>query len=72
MKPKANLHGGELLGHELMNGHASNDLEELEDDDNSGSSSPPLPYLQAPAPDGCCTLDGNPIPKRALISTVKT
>uniref|UniRef100_A0A3B4YBR3 GREB1 like retinoic acid receptor coactivator n=1 Tax=Seriola lalandi dorsalis TaxID=1841481 RepID=A0A3B4YBR3_SERLL len=27
-------------------------------DDDSDSSSPPLPYLQAPAPDGCCTLDG--------------
>uniref|UniRef100_A0A3Q3KBS3 GREB1 like retinoic acid receptor coactivator n=1 Tax=Monopterus albus TaxID=43700 RepID=A0A3Q3KBS3_MONAL len=38
--------------------HSSNDLEELEDDDDSDSSSPPLPYLQAPAPDGCCTLDG--------------
>uniref|UniRef100_A0A8P4KEI1 GREB1 like retinoic acid receptor coactivator n=1 Tax=Dicentrarchus labrax TaxID=13489 RepID=A0A8P4KEI1_DICLA len=44
--------------HELMNGHSSNDLEELEEDDDSDSSSPPLPYLQAPAPDGCCTLDG--------------
>uniref|UniRef100_A0A672H1M4 GREB1 N-terminal domain-containing protein n=1 Tax=Salarias fasciatus TaxID=181472 RepID=A0A672H1M4_SALFA len=30
----------------------------LEDDDELDSSSPPLPYLQAPAPDGCCTLDG--------------
>uniref|UniRef100_A0A3Q1HGH0 GREB1 like retinoic acid receptor coactivator n=1 Tax=Anabas testudineus TaxID=64144 RepID=A0A3Q1HGH0_ANATE len=38
--------------------HSSNDLEELEDDDDSDSCSPPLPYLQAPAPDGCCTLDG--------------
>uniref|UniRef100_A0A8P4K7G2 GREB1 like retinoic acid receptor coactivator n=1 Tax=Dicentrarchus labrax TaxID=13489 RepID=A0A8P4K7G2_DICLA len=28
------------------------------EDDDSDSSSPPLPYLQAPAPDGCCTLDG--------------
>uniref|UniRef100_A0A665UWB5 Growth regulating estrogen receptor binding 1 n=1 Tax=Echeneis naucrates TaxID=173247 RepID=A0A665UWB5_ECHNA len=33
-------------------------LSELEDDDDSDSSSPPLPYLQAPAPDGCCTMDG--------------
>uniref|UniRef100_A0A8P4KQ22 GREB1 like retinoic acid receptor coactivator n=1 Tax=Dicentrarchus labrax TaxID=13489 RepID=A0A8P4KQ22_DICLA len=33
-------------------------LTELEEDDDSDSSSPPLPYLQAPAPDGCCTLDG--------------
>ncbi|KAL6103902.1 greb1l [Pungitius sinensis] len=53
IKPKAELHAGELT-----NGHSSNDLEELEEDDDSDSSSPPLPYLQAPAPDGCCTLDG--------------
>lgn len=58
MKSKADLHGREPLGHELMNGHSSNDLEELEDEDDSDSSSPPLPYLQAPPPDGCCTLDG--------------
>uniref|UniRef100_A0A669BRY6 GREB1 like retinoic acid receptor coactivator n=1 Tax=Oreochromis niloticus TaxID=8128 RepID=A0A669BRY6_ORENI len=45
-------------GHELVNGNSSNDLEELEDEDGSDTSSPPLPYLQAPAPDGCCTLDG--------------
>lgn len=59
MKAKADFHGGEPPGHELINGHSSNDLEELEDDDDSDSSSPPLPYLQAPVPDGCCTLDGN-------------
>lgn len=59
MKSKADLHGGETPGHEHMNGHSSNDLEELDEDDDSDSSSPPLPYLQAPAPDGCCTLDGN-------------
>ncbi|XP_054870648.1 GREB1-like protein isoform X1 [Amphiprion ocellaris] len=60
VKSKADmvLHGGEQPGHELMNDHSSNDLEELEDEDDSDSSSPPLPYLQAPAPDGCCTLDG--------------
>lgn len=54
MKSKSVLHG-----HKLMNGNSSNDLEELEDDDDSDTSSPPLPYLQTPAPDGCCTLDGN-------------
>uniref|UniRef100_A0A4W4F7S7 GREB1 N-terminal domain-containing protein n=1 Tax=Electrophorus electricus TaxID=8005 RepID=A0A4W4F7S7_ELEEL len=27
-------------------------------DDESDSSSPPLPYLQRPPPEGCCTLDG--------------
>uniref|UniRef100_A0A7N6ADX1 GREB1 like retinoic acid receptor coactivator n=1 Tax=Anabas testudineus TaxID=64144 RepID=A0A7N6ADX1_ANATE len=58
IKSKADLHGGDLPGHKLMNSHSSNDLEELEDDDDSDSCSPPLPYLQAPAPDGCCTLDG--------------
>lgn len=60
MKSKGDLslHGGEPPGHELLNGHSSNDLEEMEEDDDSDSSSPPLPYLQAPAPDGCCTLDG--------------
>ncbi|XP_055359708.1 GREB1-like protein isoform X3 [Betta splendens] len=56
LKPKADLHGSDLPGHKLLNGNASN--EELEDDDDSDSCSPPLPYLQAPAPDGCCTLDG--------------
>lgn len=60
MKSKADLHGGEPPGQELMNGHSSNYQVELEDDDDSDSSSPPLPYLQTPAPDDCCTLDGNP------------
>jgi len=59
IKPKAELQGGEPPGLELINGHSSNDLEEPEEDEDSDSSSPPLPYLQAPAPDGCCTLDGN-------------
>lgn len=58
VKPKADVQCGEPPGHDLMNGHSSNDTEELEDDDDSDSSSPPLPYLQTPAPDGCCTLDG--------------
>ncbi|XP_041659055.1 GREB1-like protein [Cheilinus undulatus] len=58
IKPKAHLHSVEPPGHELTNSHSSNDMEDLEDDDDSDSSSPPLPYLQAPAPEGCCTLDG--------------
>uniref|UniRef100_A0A672GJP1 Uncharacterized protein n=1 Tax=Salarias fasciatus TaxID=181472 RepID=A0A672GJP1_SALFA len=60
VKPKAEAapHGADPPGTELTNGHSSNDPEELEDDDELDSSSPPLPYLQAPAPDGCCTLDG--------------
>uniref|UniRef100_A0A8C8JDW6 GREB1-like protein n=1 Tax=Oncorhynchus tshawytscha TaxID=74940 RepID=A0A8C8JDW6_ONCTS len=33
--------------------------QELEEEDDSDTSSPPLPYLhQGPAPDGCCTMDG--------------
>ncbi|XP_036072407.1 GREB1-like protein isoform X5 [Oryzias melastigma] len=53
VKPKANTTGSDSI-----NGHSSNDLEEAEEDDDSDSSSPPLPYLQTPAPEGCCTLDG--------------
>ncbi|XP_037537243.1 GREB1-like protein [Nematolebias whitei] len=57
-KPDMALQSGEHRGQELINGNSGNDLEELEEDDDSDCSSPPLPYLQAPAPDGCCTLDG--------------
>uniref|UniRef100_A0A3Q1F750 GREB1 like retinoic acid receptor coactivator n=1 Tax=Acanthochromis polyacanthus TaxID=80966 RepID=A0A3Q1F750_9TELE len=46
---------GNMEGNDLT---SSNDLEELEDEEDSDSNSPPLLYLQAPAPDGCCTLDG--------------
>ncbi|GAA6065087.1 GREB1-like protein isoform X1 [Tachysurus ichikawai] len=42
-------------GHGLMNCQSSSGLD---DDDESDTSSPPLPYLQAPPPDGCCTVDG--------------
>lgn len=58
MKSKVELNGREPTGHGLINGNSSNDLEELEEEDDSDSSSPPLPYLQAPPPDGCCTQDG--------------
>lgn len=54
-----------------MNGHSSNDLEELEEDDDSDSSSPPLPYLQAPPPDGCCTLDGISHTRKNLVCNFK-
>ncbi|KAM3866398.1 GREB1-like protein [Diretmus argenteus] len=57
-KADLSLHGGEPPGQEALNGHPSNELEELEEEEDSDTSSPPLPYLQAPAPDGCCTLDG--------------
>nr|XP_061835256.1 GREB1-like protein isoform X2 [Nerophis lumbriciformis] len=58
VKPKAELQSGELPGHELLNSHSSNDQEEQEEEEDEDNNSPPLPYLQGPAPDGCCTLDG--------------
>ncbi|XP_077471465.1 GREB1-like protein isoform X1 [Stigmatopora argus] len=59
VKPKVNLHGGELPGQDLLtNSNSSNEAEEVEEDDDSGSNSPPLPYLQTPVPDGCCTTEG--------------
>ena len=65
------LHGGEPLGPVLLlNGHSSQDLEELEEEDDSDTSSPPLPYLQTPAPDGCCTQDGRAASKLFLQSDV--
>ncbi|KAK3545633.1 hypothetical protein QTP70_008545 [Hemibagrus guttatus] len=45
-------------GHVLMNCQSSSGLDDMDDDDESDTSSPPLPYLQAPPPDGCCTMDG--------------
>uniref|UniRef100_A0A674E403 GREB1 like retinoic acid receptor coactivator n=1 Tax=Salmo trutta TaxID=8032 RepID=A0A674E403_SALTR len=61
VKPKVDLYMpcGEPKGQDLLNGRASNGLEELEEEEDSDPSSPPLPYLhQGPAPDGCCTMDG--------------
>ncbi|CAB1317321.1 unnamed protein product, partial [Coregonus sp. 'balchen'] len=61
IKPKVDLYlpCGEPTGQDLLNGQASNGLEELEEEDDSDTSSPPLPYLhQGPMPDGCCTMDG--------------
>ncbi|XP_034039767.1 GREB1-like protein isoform X3 [Thalassophryne amazonica] len=57
IKPKPDVRGGEPAGRELLNSNSSKDLEDLEEDEDSDTGSP-LPYLQAPAPDGCCTLDG--------------
>ncbi|KAL7875448.1 hypothetical protein AOLI_G00104110 [Acnodon oligacanthus] len=48
----------DVAGHVLMNCQSSNGLEDVDDDDESDTSSPPLPYLQGPPPDGCCTVDG--------------
>ncbi|KAF7706819.1 hypothetical protein HF521_020073 [Silurus meridionalis] len=45
-------------GHVLMNCQSSSGLDDMDDEVESDTSSPPLPYLQAPPPDGCCTMDG--------------
>uniref|UniRef100_A0A6Q2ZFC1 GREB1-like protein n=1 Tax=Esox lucius TaxID=8010 RepID=A0A6Q2ZFC1_ESOLU len=45
-------------GQDLLMGRTSTQLEDLEEEDDSDSSTPPLPYLQGPTPDGCCTMDG--------------
>ncbi|XP_061696419.1 GREB1-like protein isoform X3 [Syngnathoides biaculeatus] len=59
VKPKPELLVGEPPGQELpTDSHSSNNPEELEDEDDSDSNSPPLPYLQTPIPDGCCTIEG--------------
>ncbi|XP_066537902.1 GREB1-like protein [Hoplias malabaricus] len=44
--------------HVLMNCQSSNGPEDIDEDAESDTSSPPLPYLQGPPPDGCCTVDG--------------
>uniref|UniRef100_A0AAY4C4J3 GREB1-like protein n=1 Tax=Denticeps clupeoides TaxID=299321 RepID=A0AAY4C4J3_9TELE len=58
IKPKAELglRSAEASGSVLVNSQTPNGTEE--DENESDSSSPPLPYLQAPTPDGCCTVDG--------------
>ncbi|KAM9791458.1 GREB1-like protein isoform 1-T1 [Syngnathus typhle] len=59
VKPKVEPHSGELPAQELLtNSHSSNDAEELEEEEDSDSNSPPLPYLQTPVPEGCCTMEG--------------
>lgn len=70
IKPKVDLcmPCGEPKGQDLLNGQASNGLEDLEEEDDSDTSSPPLPYLhQGPAPDGCCTMDGKGLKKHLIL-----
>lgn len=55
---KHSLNVRQPLEPELVNGNSPNNTEELEEDNDSNSSSPPLPYLQATPPEGSCTLDG--------------
>uniref|UniRef100_A0A3P8Z7U5 GREB1 like retinoic acid receptor coactivator n=1 Tax=Esox lucius TaxID=8010 RepID=A0A3P8Z7U5_ESOLU len=60
IKPKMDLSlpCAEPPGQDLLMGRTSTQLEDLEEEDDSDSSTPPLPYLQGPTPDGCCTMDG--------------
>ncbi|XP_066575361.1 GREB1-like protein isoform X1 [Amia ocellicauda] len=51
----------ERISQEIANGPVTNGTEneeEAEDEDLSDTSSPPIPYLQRPAPEGSCTMDG--------------
>uniref|UniRef100_A0A8C9SI56 GREB1 like retinoic acid receptor coactivator n=1 Tax=Scleropages formosus TaxID=113540 RepID=A0A8C9SI56_SCLFO len=51
----------EQSDHEPPSGQLSNCTENEEDpeeEDSSDTESPPLPYLQGPTPEGCCTVDG--------------
>ncbi|KAI4879832.1 hypothetical protein NFI96_002173 [Prochilodus magdalenae] len=54
----------DAASHVLMNSQTSSVLEDMDDDDESDTSSPPLPYLQGPPPDGCCTVDGKTLISR--------
>lgn len=64
MKAKGDLglRSAETNGSLLVSSQASPDTDDLDDEDESDSSSPPLPYLQSLAPDGCCLMDGTCIP----------
>jgi len=44
--------------HVLVNCQSSNSVDDMDEEEDSDTSSPPLPYLQGPPPDGCCTVDG--------------
>ncbi|KAG7455322.1 hypothetical protein MATL_G00255260 [Megalops atlanticus] len=56
------LQYSERTGQEQVTSQASNTStkseEDMEDGDASDTSSTPIPYLQGPAPDGSCTMDG--------------
>lgn len=54
----------DLSSHVLVNCQSSNSIDDMEDEDDSDTSSPPLPYLQGPPPDGCCTVDGRVLNRR--------
>uniref|UniRef100_A0A8C1JT11 GREB1-like protein n=1 Tax=Cyprinus carpio TaxID=7962 RepID=A0A8C1JT11_CYPCA len=59
IKPKMDLSmRSDLSSHVLVNCQSSNSIDDMDDEEDSDTSSPPLPYLQGPPPDGCCTIDG--------------
>ncbi|XP_065124131.1 GREB1-like protein [Paramisgurnus dabryanus] len=59
IKPKMDLSlRSDPSSHVLVNCQSSNCIDEMDDEDESDTSSPPLPFLQGPALDGCCTMDG--------------
>ncbi|XP_029109413.1 GREB1-like protein isoform X2 [Scleropages formosus] len=63
VKPRVeiSLQYREQSDHEPPSGQLSNCTENEEDpeeEDSSDTESPPLPYLQGPTPEGCCTVDG--------------
>uniref|UniRef100_A0A673L8E1 GREB1-like protein n=1 Tax=Sinocyclocheilus rhinocerous TaxID=307959 RepID=A0A673L8E1_9TELE len=59
IKPKMDLSmRSDLSSHVLVNCQSTKSTEDMDDEEDSDTSSPPLPYLQGPPPDGCCTVDG--------------
>ncbi|XP_016097088.1 GREB1-like protein [Sinocyclocheilus grahami] len=59
IKPKMDLSmRSDLSSHVLVNCQSIKSTEDMDDEEDSDTSSPPLPYLQGPPPDGCCTVDG--------------
>uniref|UniRef100_A0A671KRQ6 GREB1-like protein n=1 Tax=Sinocyclocheilus anshuiensis TaxID=1608454 RepID=A0A671KRQ6_9TELE len=59
IKPKMDLSmRSDLSSHVLVNCQSTKSIEDMDDEEDSDTSSPPLPYLQGPPPDGCCTVDG--------------
>lgn len=59
IKPKMNLSlRSDPPSHVLVNCQSSNSVDDMDEEEDSDTSSPPLPYVQGPTPDGCCTVDG--------------
>ncbi|CAM4594670.1 unnamed protein product [Leuciscus chuanchicus] len=59
IKPKMSLSlRSDPPSHVLVNCQSSNSVDDMDEEEDSDTSSPPLPYLQGPPPDGCCSVDG--------------